>query len=298
MKYILAICNAVGTALLAYIMIITSNHIYAMEKDYDTAVNKYRTENAAEIAYVSEVYHLGDWATILADVMSIQDQTGISDESRTRAVKQVGTAMSFEETFCSYLVAFEDGLTTVIKPYELVSNTDFTLLSDITFTGGTLINYNTGATLSIDTQDELIATYREIRNVPSYLSDEKVLLAMRHDRAIFVNGIISEAMGHTPYGEKDRVFIPVYEDNRTGLNTIQNQTIMVLSSSASSQSTTTTLAAYTKIDKRMWCTIVGPYGQIYYCYADELPPGCAIQAVHDSEYKAAEHAKGRYYIGK
>lgn len=298
MKYIMGICNAIGTALLAYIIIITSNNLYALEKDYETTVNKYKTENAAEVAYVSEVYHLGDWATVLADVMSLQNHTGISDESRVRAVKQVGTALSFEETFCSYLVAFEDGLTTVIKPYELVSNSDYTLLSDITFTGGTLINYNTGATMSIDTRDELVSTYREIRNVASYISDEKVLLAMVHDRAIFINDILSESMGQTAYGEKDRVFIPVYEDNRTGLNTIQNQTIMVLSSSESSQSTTTTLAAYTKVEKRMWCEIVGPTGDIFYCYSDELPPGYSIRTVHDTEYKAAEHAKGRYYIGK
>lgn len=297
MRYVLGICNAIGVALLAYVILLTSRNLNALEQDYDTMLNKYKTENAAEIAYVSEVYHLGDWSTILADALSLQSQTGISDESRVRAVRQVGTALSFEETLCSYLVAFDDGLTAVVKPYELISNDKYTLLSNITFTGGTLINYYNGATISIDTTEELMASYREVRGIDSSISDENVLLAMKHDRAIFINGILSEAMGHTAYGQQDRVFIPVYSDNNAGINTIENQTIMVLSSSDSSQSATTTLAAYTKVEKRMWCEITGPQGT-FYCYSDELPEGYTINAVYNTEYEAAEHAKGRYYISK
>lgn len=297
MKYVLGICNAVAVALLAYVILLTSRHLNTLEKDYDTLLNKYKTENATEVAYVSEVYHLGDWSTILSDTLSIQSHTGISDESRVRAVKQVGTALSFEETLCSYLVAFDEGLTTIVKPYELISNDHYTLLSNITFTGGTLINYDNGATISIDTTEELMSTYREVRGISVNTPDDKVLLAMKHDRAIFINNILSEAMGHTAYGEQDRVFIPVYADNNSGINTIENQTIMVLSSAASAQSTTTTLAAYTKIEKRMWCEIQGPDG-LFYCYSDELPAGYTIRTVHDTEYAAAENTQGRYYIGK
>lgn len=297
MKYILGICNVIGTTLLAYILLLTTNHIYTLDRDYATLVNKYKTENAAEIAYVSEVYHLGDWSTILTDTLSLQNHTGISDESRTRAAKQVGTALSFEETFCSYLVAFEEGLTTIIKPYELISNSEFTLLTDITFTSGTLINHLNGLTVSLDTTEELISSYRDIRGVAADIPNERILAAMRHDRAIFINDILTEAMGHTAHGEQDRVFVPAYDENSTKLNTIKNQTIMVLSSSSSSESTTTTLAAYTKVAKRTWCEIEGPYG-IFYCYSDELPSGYSIRAIYDTEFEAARNAKGRYYIHK
>lgn len=297
MRYILGICNVIGTALLAYVLLHTTNYLNALEQDYETTLNKYRTENATQIAYVTEVYHLGDWSTILADTLAIQDQIGTSEESRVRAVKQVGVALSFEETICSYLIAFDDSLTTVVKPYTLIENEDFALLTNITFDGGTLINYHTDATISLDNTEELIAVYRDIRGIKSYVSNENVLEAMKYDHAVFINSIISEAMGHTTYKEQDRVYIPIHEDNNAGINRIENQTIMMLSSSVASQSPTTTLAAYTKTDKRMWCEIIGPAG-IFYCYSDELPNGYAIRATYNEEYEAARNAKGRYYIGK
>jgi hypothetical protein len=106
-------------------------------------------------------------------------------------------------------------------------------------------------------------------------------------------------MGHTADGEQDRVFIPVNVDNRMGLNSIENQTIMILSSSDTVESTTTTLAAYTKTDKRLWCRVEGPRG-IYYCYSDELPDGYRITLVYDSAYQASkdDEVLGRYYFGK
>ena len=297
MRYILGICNVIGTALMAYVILLTTNNLNALNKDYETILNKYRTENATQVAYVSEVYHLGDWSTILADVLALQDQTGTSEEARIRAVKQVGTALSFEETLCSYLVAFEDGLTTIVKPYTLIEDEQYTLLTNITFTGGTLIDYYSGATISLDTIDELISAYRQIRGVNPNIGNDYVLQAMQYDRAIFINNIIDEAMGHTAYGEQDRIFIPASNDNNIGINAIDNQTILVLSSSDSSNSTTTTLAAYTKTEKRMWCEIIGPAG-IFYCYSDELPAGYAIRATYNNEYEAARNTQGRYYVGK
>lgn len=299
MKYILGICNAVAAALLAYIILLNTNHLNVLEREYETILNKYKTENAAEVSYVSEVYHLGDWSTVLADSLSLQNHTGLSDEARTRAVMQVGTALHFEETLCSYLVAFEDSLTTIVRPYVLIENSEYTLLTNITFTGGTLINYNSQATLSLNNANELISAYREVRGIDSNISDENIYNAMRLDRTIFINDIISEAMGHTAHGEQDRIFIPVNLDNRMGLNSIENQTIMVLSSSDSVESSTTTLAAYTKTDKRFWCEISGPRGK-YYCYADELPDGYAIDVIYDSAYDASQSADvlGRYYFGK
>lgn len=296
MKYILGICNAVAVAVLAYIILLTSNQLSSLDKTLQANINKYKTENAAEIAYVTEVYHLGDWSTILADSMAVQNQLGISDETRVRAAQQIGAAISFEETLCSYLVAFEDGLTTIVKPYELISNNKYSLLTDISFESGTLINYTSGATISIDTQTELIAAYREVRNLSSALSDDAVLQAMKYDRTIFVNDIIDEAMGKTANGQQDRVYIPAVADNRPKINLIDNQTIMVLSSADTAQSTTT-LAAYTKQPKRMWCEIQGQHG-IFYCYSDELPPGYAIRATYNNEYQAAETSKGRYYKSK
>lgn len=298
MKYVLGICNLFGALFLGYVIFITSSQIEALNAAYDTLVNKYKTEDAAEVAYLSEVYHLGDWTTILTDMLSLQYGTGLTEEARVKAVSHIGTAISFEETLCSYLAGFEEGVTTIINPYILCEDTNTTLLTDISLTSGTLINHNSKSSLNLNTRDDLIAAYRKVKNIDDCVADKLVYKSMEYARADLVNDIIKEARGHTGYGEQDKIYIPIFEDSRiVGVNPIINQALLVLNSTDKTNAATT-LAGYTKVAKRQYCTISGPAGN-FYCYSDELPAGYIITNTYDTEAGAAKAPNiiGRYYIG-
>ena len=53
MKYILGICNLIGVIFLGYVMSLCFRHSVAAEADYEAQANKYRTEDAAQVCYVS-----------------------------------------------------------------------------------------------------------------------------------------------------------------------------------------------------------------------------------------------------
>lgn len=313
MKYILGICNVIAALLVGYIISINFRHMQDMDADFEAMVTKYKTENAAQMAYMTELYHLGDWPTVMADALAIQNGQKPSPDTRLNAVRQVGTAISFEETTASYLAAFEDDITAVLRPYVLYEDARWTLMSDISLTSGTLIDKTVitlgAGTVNLGSRDELIAGYRQIKNIEEAVPDYSVLQALEYARGECINKLIREAMSQSGFGEKDSIYIPVFDGNSIpGVNYIASQSLLLLNSSNNLISKVTTLAGYTKITKRYYCTIrqkVGGVftGPIYYCYTDELPAGFEILNIYGTEQEAAageptETVIGKYYINR
>ena len=302
MKYILSICNLVGALFMGYIFFTSFKHTYALREDYATFVNKYKTENAAEAAYISDVYHLGDWATVLTDTLALQYDLGLSEASRVHAINCVSLAISYEETSCSYLVAFENTITTIVKPYILAETSEKTLLANVTFDGGTLIDKSNNSTININNIDELVSQYRIINNVHPAVTNDNVLKAMHYDFIAYLNKTIDEALGTSVDGQKNSAYLSTNLKDKAGGkfsgNGIDNQSLIVINST-DQLNATTTLAGYGKTQKRQICTITGPRGK-FYCYSDEIPAGYTISNLYDNTYLAQKEigVLGRLYVNK
>ena len=266
MKYILGICNLIGVILLGYIMQLCFRSSVAAEADYEAQANKYRTENAAQVCYITTLYHFGDWTTILGDVL---------------AIDKIGTALSFEETSVSYIIAFGEGVTAAVEPYTIYEHEEYkdpavdssvtyktkltkTLTTALDLNSGTYVTakledrdndgqyetYVTSTTLNIDTRTELTSLFSQLNGRSIIASEEALEDALIHARTLAINRIIRKSMGLSGYRSQDTIYIAAHDNNIPGIRTIENQTVLVLQGTNVYTSSSTTLAGYTKIKKR------------------------------------------------
>ena len=300
MKYITGICNIFGIVFLMIIINLTGKHIRALDADYEAYVNKYKTECAAEVAYVANLYHQGDWTIILADALAAQDRTGFSGPSRINAVQRIGTAISFEETNCSALFAFDDDVTAVLFNYYVYPRTGHSkmLIPNIDFQSGTYVDLISGQASELGNKELFYSAYKEMKGLAANTPDSAVEQHIDIERSQMLNNIIAEAMGKSGYADTDQVYIPMKADiNLPGINPIKMQTLLVLRGAGLNNSQSTTLAGFTKVQKRQYCVISGPHGK-FYCFNDQLPAGYMIYQLVDTELEAAKLSKGQYYVCK
>lgn len=305
MKYILGICNLIGVMLLGYVMTLWFRHSIAAEADYQATVNKYKTEDAAQVAYLTTLYHYGDWTTVLGDTLAVQRGMTPSESARAFSVKKVGTALSFEETCVSYIIAFNNGITAVIEPYTVYDDGENVLTVMLDLKQGTLITRKadgSAETLDIDTEEELVSVFTRLNHGNIEAPHENLYDALVHARTKAINNIIRKAMGYSGYKTQDTIYIAAHDNNIPGIRTIKNQTLLVLQGTNTLTSSSTSLAGYTKIEKRQVCVVVKNInGQNvrFYCYSDELPPGVdamSIVNLYESKEEAARSPALPYFM--
>lgn len=300
MKYILGICNLVGIVLLGYIMNLCFSSNIAAETDYQAVVNKYKTENAAQVCYLTTLYHYGDWTTVLGDVLAIQNDMTPSDGARAYAVGKIGTALSFEETCVSYIIAFGDGITAVMEPYKVFDDGNRILTVALDLNSGTqVVKTPTGSTtLNIDTKEELVSVFTQLQKGDIAAPFDRLYDALCHARATAINNIIRRSMGLSGYRTQDTIYIPAHDNTTPGINTIKDQTLLVLQGTNALTSNSTTLAAYTRVEKRQLCIVQKRVGNSYvqfYCYSDQIPTGATIVGLVETKQEAQAKTVGPYY---
>lgn len=300
MKYVLGICNLVAIVLLGYIMNLCFSSNIASETAYQAMVNKYKTENAAQVCYITNLYHYGDWTTILGDTLAIQNGLTPSDGARAYSVGKIGTALSFEETCVSYIIAFGEGITAVMEPYTVYDDGVRILTVALDLNSGTYIvkmpTYTT--TLNIDTREELISIFTQLNAGNIAANSERQYDALCHARANSINKIIARSMGLSGYRTTDMVYIPAHDNTIPGINTIKEQTILVLQGTNALTSNSTTLAGYTRVEKRQLCVVqkqVGGAFVRFYCYSDNIPTGATIVELVETKQEAQAMSVGPYY---
>lgn len=303
MKYILGICNLVGIILLGYIMNLCFSSNIASEAAYKSVLNKYKTENAAQVCYLSTLYHYGDWTTVLGDTLAIQNGMTPSDGARVHSVGKIGTALSFEETCVSYIIAFGDGITAIMEPYKVFDDGNRVLTVSLSLNSGTYIAKvpdGTGTTtLNIDTREQLVSMYSQLINANSGTAYEKLYDSLNFAKIQAINEVVRRSMGLSGYRTQDTIFIPARDNTIPGINSIKDQTLLVLQGTNALTSNSTTLAAYTRVEKRHICVIEKAINGIntrFFCYSDIVPAGAKVVNIVETKQEAQEQSIGPYYF--